>query len=55
MRATLLPMAHKAAVSINYNGQEVYCGLGTASEVILIFTTQLYSCLCNYNAKVFIS
>ena len=32
-----------------------YCGLSTASEVFLIFTTQLYSCLCNYNAIVFIS
>ena len=25
-----------------YNGQGVYCGLNTASEVFLIFTTQLY-------------
>ena len=25
-----------------YNGQGVYCGLTTASEVFLIFTTQLY-------------
>ena len=25
-----------------YNGQGVYCGLSTASEVILFFTTQLY-------------
>ena len=25
-----------------YNGQGVYCGLSTASEVFLIFTTQLY-------------
>ena len=54
MRATLLPMAHKAAVSINYNGQGVYCGLSTVSEVILFFTAQLYSCLCNYNAIVYI-
>ena len=28
-----------------YNGQGVYCGLSTASEVILIFTTQLYQYL----------
>ena len=26
-----------------------YCGLSTASEVFLILTTQLYSCLCNYD------
>ena len=26
--------------------------LCTASEVFLIFTTQLYSCLCNYNAII---
>ena len=25
-----------------YNDQGVYCGLSTASEVFLIFTTQLY-------------
>ena len=25
-----------------YNGQEVYCGLSTASEVVLVFTTQLH-------------
>ena len=25
-----------------YNGQRVYCGLSTASEVFLVFTTQLY-------------
>ena len=25
-----------------YNGQGVYCGLSTASEVFLTFTTQLY-------------
>ena len=33
-----------------YDGQGVYCGLSTASEVFLIFTTQIYTCLCNYNA-----
>ena len=32
----------------------VYCGRSTASEVFLILTTQLYSCLCNYHAIVFI-
>ena len=26
-----------------YDGQGVYCGLSTASEVFLIFTTQIYS------------
>ena len=30
----------------------MYCGLSTASEVFLIFTAQLYSCLCNYNAMI---
>ena len=46
MRATILPMAIiltkacRAAVSIK--AQWVYCGLSTVSEVILIFTTQLY-------------
>ena len=46
MRATILPWAvkltkaHRAAVSIMAKG--VYCGLSTASEVFLIFTTQLY-------------
>ena len=44
MRATILPeatiltKAHWAAV----NGLGEYCGLSTASEVFLIFTTQLY-------------
>ena len=37
-----------------YDDQGVYCGLSTASEMFLIFTTQLYSFLCNYNAIVFI-
>ena len=36
-------------------GQGVYCDLSTASEVFVIFTTQLYSYLCTYNARVFIS
>ena len=29
--------------------------MSTASEVLLIFTTQLYLCFCNYNEIVFIS
>ena len=33
----------------------VYFGLSNASEVFLIFTTQQYWCICNYNAAVFIS
>ena len=33
-----------------YDGQGVYCGLSTASEVFLIFTTQIYTFVCNYNA-----
>ena len=59
MRTTLLPCviilikAHSAAVMCD--GQGVYYGLSTASEVFLIFTTQLYSCLGNHNAIVFIS
>ena len=59
MRTTILPnaiiltKAHRAAVSMLAKG--VYYGLSIASKVFLIFTTQLYSCLCNYNAKVFIS
>ena len=28
--------------SVAYNGHGVYCGLGTASEVFLIFTTHQY-------------
>ena len=59
MRVTILPQAiiltkaHRGAVSMIAKG--VYCSLSTASEVLLIFTTQLYSCLCNFNAIVFIS
>ena len=34
----------RATIS-QYNGQGVYCGLSTASEVFLIFTTQLYQFL----------
>ena len=35
-----------------YNSHGEHCGLSTASDVFLIFTTQPYSCLCNYNATV---
>ena len=38
-----------------FDGQGEYCGLRTASKVFLTFTTHLHSCLCNYNAIVFIS
>ena len=47
MRATILPKtiiltkAHRAAVSMMAM-DGVYCGLSTASEVFLNFTTQLY-------------
>ena len=30
---------------VQYDGQGVYCGASTASEVFLIFTTQLYQYL----------
>ena len=33
-----------------YDGQGVYFGLSTTSEVFLIFTTQQYSCQCSYDA-----
>ena len=32
------------------DGQGMYWGMSTASEVFLIFTTQLFSYLCDYNA-----
>ena len=50
MRVTPLPMGHG-----QYDGQGMYCGPSTASEVFLILTNQLYSGLCNYNAIVFTS
>ena len=31
-----------------------YCGQSTASEVFLVFTTQLYSYVCNYHVIFFI-
>ena len=37
-----------------YNGQGMYCDLGTGSGMFHMFTTQLYSCFCSYNATVFI-
>ena len=36
------------------DSQGEYCGPSTASEVFFNFTTQLYACLCNDNAIVFI-
>ena len=39
MRVTILPYAVKMT---KYYGQGEYCGLITAFEVFLIFTTQLY-------------
>ena len=51
MRTTILPKAvilTKACRRGQYGSQGVYCSLSTASEVFLIFTTQLYSCLCKY-------
>ena len=38
-----------------YNGQGVYCGLSTVSEVFLFFNTQLYTYSWNYNAISFTS
>ena len=56
MSATILPYAYiLTKAHSQYDGQGVYCGLSTASEVFLIFTTILYSCLCNPNEIVFIS
>ena len=54
MRATILPWAMMLikAHREQSDGQGVYCGMSTDSEVFLDFTTQLYTCLCNYNAIV---
>ena len=41
MRVTILPYAVILAKA-QYDGQGVYCGLSTASEVFITFTTQLY-------------
>ena len=35
-----------------YDSQGVCCSLSTASDVFHLFTTQLNSCLCNYDAIV---
>ena len=48
MRATILPYAiilTKAHMASQYDCQGQYCGLSTASEMFLIFTTQLFSFL----------
>ena len=37
-------------VSFIKNQRSPYRSNSSASEMVLIFTTQLYSCLCNYNA-----
>ena len=51
MRATILPKAITLTKAHGqYNGLGVYYDLSTASEVFLIFTTQLYQYLCNYKA-----
>ena len=44
MRASILPYYTDCGPMGRgqYNGQGVYCGLSIASEVFLIFTTQLY-------------
>ena len=39
--AIIMTKGNKAVLSMMH-GQGVYCGLSTASEVFLIFTTQLY-------------
>ena len=51
MRATILPkpIIQDQCVGIKAIGYQ-YCGPGSGSEVILIFTTQLHSSLSNYNA-----
>ena len=53
MRATILLKAIILTKTHSIMAKEcimVYNGLSTASEVLLIFTTQPYSYLCNYNA-----
>ena len=46
MRVTILPLGYYTDQGPygrgQYNGQGVYCGLSTASEVFLILTTHLY-------------
>ena len=36
------PLCYNTMGHGQYNGQVVYCGMSTASEVFLFFTTQLY-------------
>ena len=48
MKATILALAiiltksHRGVVSMH--GQGVFCGMSTASEAFVIFSTQLHSC-----------
>ena len=54
MRVTILPKSTKLTKAPSIGPQSVlwprvYCGLSTTSEVFLIFTTQLYPSLCNYD------
>ena len=49
LMAIILTKAHCSMVS-----RVLYCSLSTASEVFLMFSTQLYSCLYIHNAIVFI-
>ena len=47
MRATILPYysyyTNRGPLGLGqYNSQEVYCGLSSASKVFLIFSTLLY-------------
>ena len=49
MRATILPRAIVLTKTGQYDGRGVYCGLSTASEMFLIFTTQLYQFLCVFS------
>ena len=43
----------EAWVRSQCDGLGEYCGLSTASEVFLSFTTQLYSYFCNHNVIFF--
>ena len=51
-KKTVIPTDQEPWGCGQYDGQWVYCGLSTASEVLLIFATKVYSCLCNYDAIV---
>ena len=54
MGTTILPEAIiLTEAACQCHGHGVYCGLGTDSEVFII-DSQLYSCLCSYNAIFFI-